>query len=453
MSRSTRARIAILVVVLAGGSVSILRSHRPAPGIERVVLLGFDGVAPNLMEPLLAQGKLPAVRRLMAEGTYGPLQSFHPCKSGVLWTSIATGKTMLKHGILDWTYINDNGIALPYEDTGRRVKTYWEILAEKGVKTGTLNWWVSYPPPPIPGGFLVSNAFRKRPDPDTVSPPSLFDWIDPVRLPYAEVPEEMKREAFPVWKEEDATVPLGAARSVLESYATYFGQDVTVDRASDYLWTHQPVQVFSTYFRLPDVTSHFAGHFVDRALYDEVTALDQQGKLTPEALARLDADMARVVAPAYERMDRAIAKYLDRIDDRTLLIVCSDHGFAFFHGGYNHYNPAMPPPDGVLFLRGPGIRKGGRLVGPRLYDIAPTVLHAMGQPTAEDMDGTVLRAAYEPSYLDRHPVRTIQTYEGTARPTGAGASHKTDEEVLDDLRTLGYIDAGKGVPSPSPTTR
>ena len=453
MSRSSRARIAAATLIVAGGSFFALRPHRRAPTIERVVLLGFDGVAPNLMEPLLAQGKLPAIRRLMAEGAYGPLRSFHPCKSGVLWTSIATGKTMLKHGILDWTYVADNGIALPYEDTGRRVKTYWEILAERGFRTGTLNWWVSYPPPPIPGGFLVSNAFRKRPDADTVSPPRLFDWINPVRLAYAEVPAEMKREGFPTWREEDATVPLGAARAVLQSYATYFGQDVTVDRASDYLWTHQPVQVFSTYFRLPDVTSHFAGHFVDRALYDETVSLDQQGKLTAAALAHLDTDMARVVAPAYERMDRAIAKYLDRLDARTLLLVCSDHGFAFFRGGYNHYNPAMEPPDGVLFLRGPGIRKGGRLTGPRLYDIAPTILHAMGQPTAEDMDGSVLRSAYEPAYLERHPVRTILTYEGAARPTGAGSSHKSDEEALDDLRTLGYIDAGTGTPTPSPPSR
>jgi hypothetical protein len=450
MSRSRRARIVAVLVIASGAGAFVLRSQRPAPTIERVVLLGFDGVAPNLMEPLLAQGKLPTIQRLMAEGTYAPLHSFHPCKSGVLWTSIATGKTMLKHGILDWTYVNDHGIALPYEDTGRRVKTYWEILAERGIKTGTLNWWVSYPPPPIAGGFLVSNAFRKRPDPDTVSPPSLFDWINPVRLPYEAVPDEMKREGFPIWKKEDATVPLGAAESVLQSYATYFGQDVTVDRASDYLWTHQPVQVFSTYFRLPDVTSHFVGHYVDRALYDEVVSLDEQGKPKAAAVARLDADMARLLAPAYQRMDRTVAKYLDRLDDRTLLLVCSDHGFAFFGGGYNHYNPAMEAPDGVLFLRGPGIRKGGRLKDPRLFDIAPTILHAMGQPVAEDMDGTVLRDAYEPAYLKRHPVRTITTYEGSERRAGAPSSHKSDEEILDDLRTLGYIDAGKPTPGPAP---
>jgi arylsulfatase A-like enzyme len=241
---------------------------------------------------------------------------------------------------------------------------------------------------------------------------------------------------------------------VLHAYATYFSHDLTVDRVSDYLWQHNPVQVFSTYFRLPDVTSHFAFHFADRALLEEAQARAREGGLTPEIIARLDREMARVVSPVYELMDRTIAKYLERIDSRTLLIVCSDHGFAYFNGGYNHYNPAMPAPDGVLFMRGPGVRKGARVEGARLLDVAPTILHAMGQPAAEDMDGTVLRAAYEPRYLARHPVRTVPTHEGTGRRKGTGSSIGVGEEVLDDLRTLGYIDApGKSTPSPAPSAR
>jgi type I phosphodiesterase/nucleotide pyrophosphatase len=449
MSRGLRFSLAALLVVVAAGGALLLARRAGDPPVTRVVLLGFDGAAPNLLEPLLAEGKLPAIRRLMDDGVYGHFQSFHPCKSGVLWTSIATGKTMLKHGILDWTYLNANGITVPYADSGRRVKTYWEILSERGVKTGTLNWWMSYPPPPITGGYLVSNAFRKRPEADTVSPPSLFDWIEPLRLPYDAVPAEMKRQGFPVWREEDATSPLGAAQAALLSYATYFGQDVTVDRASDYLWKASPVQVFSTYFRLPDVTCHFAFHFLDRKLYDEVVDRDREGKLTPEDVRRLDVAMAHVVAPAYEVMDRTIAKYLERIDAGTLLIVCSDHGFAYFHGGYNHYNPAMPAPDGVIFVKGPGIRRGARIEGARLFDIAPTILHAMGQAVAQDMDGTVLQAAYRPGYLDRHPVRTIATYESTARRQGTGSPSRIDDEVLDDLRTLGYVET-PGKPTPSP---
>ena len=41
----------------------------PAP-FDRVVLLGFDGATPAVVELLAAQGKLPSLKRLMDEGAY-----------------------------------------------------------------------------------------------------------------------------------------------------------------------------------------------------------------------------------------------------------------------------------------------------------------------------------------------------------------------------------------------
>jgi len=422
-------------------SATAFACSRPAR-IERVVLLGFDGAAPNLIEPLVAQGKLPALSRLMKTGAYGHLGSFEPNKSGILWTSIATGKSMLKHGIVDWTYMNRQGLTVPYEDRGRRVKTYWEILSERGITTGTINWWISYPPPPLPNGFIVSNAFKRDERPDSVHPASLFAQLNRLRVPFpAGVEAERRRQGFPEWREQDASVPLHGAREILNSYPVYIAQDGTIDRVSDALFGERPVRVFSTYFRLVDVTSHFATHFLDPGLYAEVAAKGQIGTLTAVDVARLDADFARVTLPVYAFMDRTVAKYLDRIDDKTLLVVCSDHGFQYFGGRYNHANPAMKPPDGIVFLAGPGIRHGARLEDADLYDIAPTILDALGLPSAEDMDGTPLRAAFEPDYLMRHPQTHIPSYEGPARATsGAPDQHpEVDEKVLEDLRTLGYI--------------
>jgi arylsulfatase A-like enzyme len=254
----------------------------------------------------------------------------------------------------------------------------------------------------------------------------------------------MERQGLSPPRAESATVPLGAARSVLDSFPVYFAHDMTVDRASDYLWKNHPVQVFSTYFRLPDIMSHFAGHFIDAGVHQQTLALEQAGRLDAAALQRIDAAMAKAVAPAYRFMDRIIAKYLARVDERTLLLVCSDHGFAYFRGGYNHYNPAMDPPDGVLFLRGPGVRKGYEIRSARLFDLAPTILQAMGQPVADDMDGAFLAEAFEDSWVRAHPPVHIASYETTPRARAAPGSHRVDEEVLEDLRTLGYIE----VPTP-----
>jgi hypothetical protein len=447
---TTRARWLAVLVLAAGLGVALVvaRSRRRVPRVERLILLGFDGASPNLLEPLVDQGRLPALRRLMARGSYGHLKSDRPGKSGVLWTSIATGKTMLKHGILDWTYVNEKGLDVPYEDSKRRAKTYWEILAERGHSTGTINWWVTHPPRSVAHGYVVGSLFRRRKQPDTVSPPRLFDWLNALRLRQPEVAAEMARRGVPERRAEDATLPLGGARRILYAYRAYFAQDVTIDRVSDYLWIQHPVQVFSTYFRLVDVTSHFAGAFVDRSTYDQVSALVASGRAAPADLARLDAEMARVTAPAYAFMDRIVAKYLDRMDARTALIVCSDHGFRLEGRGYNHYSTGETP-DGVIFLAGPGVRPGHRFAGATIYDIAPTILQWMGEPVASDMDGSVLRAALE-GYVRAHPVRTVATYESDVPTPPRAADPAVREEVLEDLRTLGYVDAGPADSRPPP---
>jgi hypothetical protein len=235
---------------------------------------------------------------------------------------------------------------------------------------------------------------------------------------------------------------MGATRQILRSYPEYLAQDVTIDRVSDWLYANHPVQVFSTYFRLPDVTSHFATHFLDKSLHEESLRKEGAGGLGPEDTARLDADFARVVLPAYAFMDRIVAKYLDRLDERTLLLICSDHGFRYRGGRYAHAMPGLEPPDGVVFVLGPGVRGGARVQGASLFDIAPTILWALGLPVAEDMDGRPL-PVFDATFGDAHPLQRIASYEGSARPQGeAPDDRRLDEKVLEDLRTLGYIGGG-----------
>ena len=447
-----RPALVLASLTLLAAGTWLLWSTKHHPRIERVVLLGFDGAAPNLIAPLLAEGKLPAMQHLIDEGAYGPLRTDRPTKSAIIWNSIATGKTMLKHGIIDWTYASQAGLEVPYTDRKRRVKTYWEILDERGFKTGTLNWWVSYPPFPLRNGWLVSNAFKNRQDAGTVHPPQLFDHLNALRVSWpGDAQPEMERLGIPLWKEADATVPITATRPILDAYGFYVAQDMTIDRASDWLFENRPAQAFSTYFRLVDVTSHLADHYLDRTLYDAAIGQERAGTFGKAEEERIDREFAHVLRPLYEQMDRTIAKYLSRMDGKTLLIVCSDHGFRFFQGAYSHANPAQEPPDGVVFVAGPGVVKGQRLSGASIYDIAPTVLYALGQPAASDMDGTVLRGVFDKRFLKQFPVRTIATYESRPRDAAPGAANPdVDKEVLRDLSTLGYLGGTKEKPGSPP---
>jgi predicted AlkP superfamily phosphohydrolase/phosphomutase len=99
--------------------------------------------------------------------------------------------------------------------------------------------------------------------------------------------------------------------------------------------------------------------------------------------------------------------------------------------------------DGVIIMAGKNIRRGVRLDGAHLLDIAPTLLHLLGLPVARDMDGQVLVDALEPAFLRRNPIRFVDTYEDTSTPSATPTTEDAlpEEEVLQErLRSLGYLD-------------
>lgn len=53
--------------------------------------------------------------------------------------------------------------------------------------------------------------------------------------------------------------------------------------------------------------------------------------------------------------------------------------------------------DGILFASGPGIRRGHRIDGASILDLAPTWLHAFQQPLPAHLEGSVIDGIFEPA--------------------------------------------------------
>ena len=70
-------------------------------------------------------------------------------------------------------------------------------------------------------------------------------------------------------------------------------------------------------------------------------------------------------------------------------------------------------------------------------DVAPTVLHLLGLPRSRELDGQVLEAALGESFRREHPVRTVDSYG--RRPPSRPADSAFDQDVLEQLKSLGYI--------------
>ena len=65
------------------------------------------------------------------------------------------------------------------------------------------------------------------------------------------------------------------------------------------------------------------------------------------------------------------------------------------------------------------------------------MLHLLGLPKSRELDGRVLEAALSPDFRRAHPVRTIDAYG--RRPLSRNAESAFDKDVLEELKSLGYI--------------
>ena len=67
---------------------------------NKVLLIGWDAADWEIIGPLIAKGQMPALKSVIDRGVYGNMSTMNPPYSPMLWSSVATGKTPDKHGVL-----------------------------------------------------------------------------------------------------------------------------------------------------------------------------------------------------------------------------------------------------------------------------------------------------------------------------------------------------------------
>ena len=95
--------------------------------------------------------------------------------------------------------------------------------------------------------------------------------------------------------------------------------------------------------------------------------------------------------------------------------------------------------EGVLIAAGPPFRPGATPRGGDLLDIAPTVLHLLGVPVPDDMDGRVLTEILDPAFA---PAAAQAEPAAVAVGRGADRVAYTEEEdaaIQQRLADLGYL--------------
>ncbi len=433
----------LFLVLLGAGYYFYSRKHATeamAALPQKLFLIGLDGASWNLMNPLLKQGKLPNFQKLIDGGTFGPLKSFTPTKSPILWTSIATGKIPAKHGIGSFTAEKD-GKMIPVSGVQRVTKAFWNILSEYGITVGIVNWWVTWPPEQL-NGFVVSDRYREssakklRGKMVFTYPETLFKELPRVRLSKKEYMEDRRQIGLP--EELRPKAQSAAIEALASGYKGYWSQDKAIRKTCNILLDKNNVQVFAVVFRIIDVSSHLFWTYLDLELIDELRKKYEKEGLNQQDIDRIDTEFVKIVGPIYIYADQILGDFLKHADSGTDIIICSDHGFKFDEGRYGH-SYMDEPPDGILILNGPSFRRKHTLRGATLLDITPTLLYTLKIPVGRDMDGKILFEAFRSDFVKSYPPKMTASHDRGFHQEGEAVSSEVDEEMLEDLKSLGYI--------------
>ena len=147
--------------------------------VTRAVILGFDGMDPELADRFMQEGKLSHLAKLRDQGTFLPLRTTCPAISPVAWSTFQTGVNPGKHNIYDFL-ARDLSSYLPFLSSAqirgpkrrlrigeysvplgkpeikglRRGTPFWHWLGKAGIFCSVIRVPVTFPPEKFPGVLL-----------------------------------------------------------------------------------------------------------------------------------------------------------------------------------------------------------------------------------------------------------------------------------------------------------
>jgi len=130
---------------------------------NKIVILGFDALSPDIVERLMKEGKLPNLSRLKERGSYSHLATTNPSQSPVAWSGFATGQNPGKNGVFDFiirepeSYKLDLSLSKLEKGLPQRIlqtKGFWNYASDEKVPTTVINCPVTFPPDEIYGEMI-----------------------------------------------------------------------------------------------------------------------------------------------------------------------------------------------------------------------------------------------------------------------------------------------------------
>ncbi len=268
-------------------------------GTGRIFIFGIDGATFDIILPLVEQGKMPAIEKLMKEGSWARLSSTHPPMTPSAWTSFMTGRKPENHGIFDFTNNEMTGPRYSREfvnSTIIKCHTIYDVLRFHGKKSLIIGMPMTYPPFEVNGalisGFMTPGDYCDYTYPKSLKAELLVRFGDYFLDPNPHTFDEFDEQDF---------------------IKSCFPSDQSKVKAARYLaGVHKDWDMLTVIFSTVDHIQHYFWKYLDpfHPAYDS-----EKSEI-----------YRRTIEHFYVRHDQYLQSFLDGLAPNDTVLVVSDHG-------------------------------------------------------------------------------------------------------------------------------
>ncbi|MEC9466133.1 MAG: alkaline phosphatase family protein [Myxococcota bacterium] len=448
-------------------SLSLLASS-PAtaePLRDRLVIIGIDGLTFEVVDPLVAQGKLPTFQKLMDSGSRAILMSEKPMRSPALWTTIATGQPRATHRIFDfvtgswyWPKAERHKKQRLVTSDMRASPAIWNMASEASKKSVVVGWLNTWPAEEVNGVMIAPYVALGRKKQTSIK---------------GKIYQDAKRQTWPTRLHREITPLIRSAESVTDAEVAQIVEEPPkksilyrkVPKLDRYLYTvrwsiasaltntalvenqlqeNPNTDLVMTYFDGTDTLAH-RFWLMRQPLKEIRKRLKNQG-LDPKIAGKLKRHFAGVVDAYYVFIDQMLARLVKAAGPSANILIVSDHGWGDLQRD-RVIHPTVPfdgrhTLEGALIASGPAFGRG-TLKAKTIYDVVPTSLYAMGIPVPSNLPGEVPFDLFTPKFKELYPHLVVAKTNASTTKAGrnepsAEPSHFEETEV-ERLRSLGYV--------------
>ncbi|HXJ66825.1 MAG TPA: alkaline phosphatase family protein, partial [Actinomycetota bacterium] len=279
----------------------------PSPGrtgkTATTVVIGLDGAAWSVLQPMLEAGTMPRLASLLDRSASGTLRSTFPPYTPPAWTTALTGVNPGRHGIFGFVRGPTSAPELAHWGAVR-APALWDFL--DGASVGLFHVPLTFPPPRVPG-WCVGAVWMPtgRPIDGFTSPSGLQARIESLVPGYAPVVGVDVKED---WRGTDLALH---AAAVLRDRRTVLAD----------LLERDPTDVVFAVLETPDRLHHAYYRY-----------LDPEDAMSKAASGRL---VRQAASTAFAELDTMVGLLDDYAGPDGVAIVCSDHGATGWNGYLN----------------------------------------------------------------------------------------------------------------------